>query len=234
MKWLKIKENKNTSFRSGSVLMIPQTCSSGNDEVMIICNDPEDPNYFATMAITGENAGVNCHTKIPHHIYDEGELLAGKILDHWQRWTESKCDSSEMSFISNVFSTGLDAADIEKATRRWLKLSENKKVHLSKGALIRFAATYPFESEVVMMVCESPLGESRLGLITISGYKAGFNCYTNFPAGITDENGAIIAGLVYDNWDHWIWPEWSPDCAWISPEGLSADDLKSESPSKTS
>jgi len=108
----------------------------------------------------------------------------------------------------------------------WIKLSEHRDASISRGALLRFAASYPFEDEVVMMVCESPLGSFRLGLITISGYKAGFNCYTNFPEGVRNDDGSITAGMIYDNWRDWIWPEWSPDDAWILPEGLSADDLK--------
>ena len=33
-------------------------------------------------------------------------------------------------------------------------------------------------------------------------------------------NGSI------DNWQHWVWPEGSPDDVWILPEGLNVNDLK--------
>jgi hypothetical protein len=108
----------------------------------------------------------------------------------------------------------------------WNKLSEHKDAFLSRGSLLRFSASYPFEDEVIMMVCDSPLGNHRLGLITISGYKAGFNCYTSFPENVRNKDGSITAGKIYDNWNDWIWPEWSPDDAWILPEGLSTNDLK--------
>jgi len=109
--------------------------------------------------------------------------------------------------------------------KNWLKLSENKGAVLSKGSLLKFSASYPFEDEVVMMLCDSPLRNFRLAFMTITGYKAGFNCYTNLPEGIRNDDGSITAGLIYENWNDWIWPEWSPDDAWILPEGLSAEDL---------
>jgi len=108
----------------------------------------------------------------------------------------------------------------------WQKLSDYKYLSLYRGSLIRFAASHPFEEEVVMIICDSPRGDSRLGMITLTGKKAGYNCFTWFPEWALNMNGSITAGLIYKNWASWVWPEWSPDSAWILPEGLSADDLQ--------
>ncbi|WP_433692351.1 hypothetical protein [Herbaspirillum seropedicae] len=107
---------------------------------------------------------------------------------------------------------------------RWLPLCEHKDVRLCLGALLKFDSSYPFEEQVVMMVCDSPVRDARLGLFTISGYKAGFNCVFNLPPEATNPDGSLTAGTLYDNWERWI-GEWSPDRAWILPEGLRAEDL---------
>jgi len=109
---------------------------------------------------------------------------------------------------------------------QWLKLSEHKQTPIYRGSLVRFSASYPFEAEVVMMVCDSHLGKGRLGLITISGNKAGFNCFSTFPEHARNADGSITAGMIYDNWATWIDSEWSPDSAWILQKGLRVEDLK--------
>lgn len=108
---------------------------------------------------------------------------------------------------------------------KWLKLSEVKAASISRGSLIKFTASYPFESEVVMMVCEAPHTRSSFGLITITGYKAGINCYVVFPDSARSDDAMIPAQWLYDNWRHWVWPESSPDDVWILPGGLNADEL---------
>ncbi len=108
----------------------------------------------------------------------------------------------------------------------WIRLSENKSTVISRGSLIKFTASYPFENEVIMMVCEAPHSRSSLGLITITGYKAGINCYVVFPDAARSDEAAICNQWLYDNWQHWVWPESSPDDIFILPEGLSAGDLK--------
>jgi len=108
----------------------------------------------------------------------------------------------------------------------WLKMDEHKEVHLFRGSLIRFSASYPFEDEVVMIMCDSANGGLRLGLIPISGKEAGYNGFTMFPEQALNDDGSITAGMIYENWATWISPEWSPDRAWILHDGLSAGDLQ--------
>ncbi|MBN3755508.1 hypothetical protein G3N95_21370 [Paraburkholderia sp. Tr-20389] len=76
--------------------------------------------------------------------------------------------------------------------------------HIERGSLLRFAAGYPFEEYVVMMVCEAPDKSGRLGLIAISGYKAGINCYVVFPEEASPSQ--LSTRWLIDNWHNGVWP----------------------------
>ncbi|MFM0393910.1 Imm45 family immunity protein [Paraburkholderia phytofirmans] len=87
----------------------------------------------------------------------------------------------------------------------WKKLIESADPEMKRGTLLRFAAGQPFESHVVMMVCEAPDKSDRLGLITISGYKAGINCYVVFPKETSPYH--VSTRWLIDNWQLWVWPD---------------------------
>lgn len=87
----------------------------------------------------------------------------------------------------------------------WKKLIESTDPELKRGMLLRFAAGQSFESHVVMMVCEDPDKSDRLGLITISGYKAGINCYVVFPKEASPYQ--VSTRWLIDNWQLWVWPD---------------------------
>lgn len=55
-----------------------------------------------------------------------------------------------------------------------------------------------------MMVCEAPDKSDRLGLIAISGYKAGINCYVVFPQDTASYR--LSTRWLIENWQHWVWP----------------------------
>jgi hypothetical protein len=86
-----------------------------------------------------------------------------------------------------------------------MKLIEYAKPEVKRGALLRFAAGQPFEDHVVMMVCEAPDKSGRLGLMAISGYKAGINCCVVFPEETTSYQ--LSTKWLIDNWQKWVWPE---------------------------
>jgi hypothetical protein len=86
----------------------------------------------------------------------------------------------------------------------WRKLIEFSKTNVERGALLRFPAGDSFEEHAVMMVCEAPGDSERTGLMTISGYKPGTNCYVVFP-GDAETNPLPTKWLV-NNWSHWVWP----------------------------
>lgn len=232
MNWLKLKNNQDTPIGSGSALMVPPSNLNEEGMIIMICEAPApDRKCFATMALTGINKGVNCLSRLPHSIYgdDSGKPLTARIYDNWQSWFQTG-NRDEVSIASTAYPDGvvtcLHAMDIKQGAKGWLRLEENKTISLTRGALVRFPASYPFEEEVVMMVCDSSLGNHTLGLITISGYHAGFNCHSSFPDSTQNENATISAQWLYDNWQHWVWQEGSPEDVWILPDGLSGNDLK--------
>lgn len=95
-------------------------------------------------------------------------------------------------------------SEIENMLKNWIKLTELSEKSLVRGALLKFPAKYPFENEVVMMVCQSPDKEG-LCLITITGHKAGKNCYQQLPESEVSMN--IPAHWLIENWHKWIYPE---------------------------
>ena len=86
----------------------------------------------------------------------------------------------------------------------WTRLVEYSESEVKRGALLRFAAGQPFEDHVVMMVCEAPDKSGRLGLMAISGYKAGINCYVVFPEEAAPYQ--LLTKWLIDNWQKWVWP----------------------------
>ncbi|SEJ87640.1 Imm45 family immunity protein [Paraburkholderia diazotrophica] len=103
----------------------------------------------------------------------------------------------------------------------WKKLVDRSESELQRGTLLRFPAGHPFEGNVVMMVCESP-DKSGLGLITITGYKAGINCYVGFPK----EAGTATLSVewIVNNWRLWVWPDGDVDHAEYR-NALEADEI---------
>jgi Immunity protein 45 len=86
----------------------------------------------------------------------------------------------------------------------WKKLTESSDFVLKRGTLIRFSAGQPFESRVVMMICEAPGKTGQLGLMAVTGYKSGINCYVVFPEQPTSD--CISNQWLIDNWQLWVWP----------------------------
>jgi len=88
-------------------------------------------------------------------------------------------------------------------SHKWKSLTEAGEA-LSRGALLRFSAGQAFEDRVVMMVCEAPDG-AGMALMSITGYKAGINCYVIFPDEAMTPEG-ISTGWLLANWSQWVWP----------------------------
>ncbi|WEV49311.1 Imm45 family immunity protein [Acinetobacter sp. ESL0695] len=103
----------------------------------------------------------------------------------------------------------------------WVKLTELAGKSFIKGTLLKFSAKYPFESEVVMMICQSP-DKSGLCLMTITGYKAGKNCYQKLPDSEVYEDVSAI--WLTENWHKWIYPECNVKDVWVH-RGLQVCDL---------
>lgn len=233
MNWLKIDENKDIRAVRGSLLKF--SSPSQGDVVMLVCDSPRGGSQLGLIPVTGDKAGHNCFTLFPEDIIEKRAATVGIIYDNWSTYIGAGWDA-DTAWISRegfcaedltcIRNESVAANSREDRLTKWIRLSENRDIRLRRGSLIRFSASYPFEDEVVMMFCDSPRREKAIGLITISGYKAGFNCYLLFPDEATNPDVSINAGLIYDNWATWVWPEWSPDTAWILQDGLHLEDLE--------
>lgn len=87
----------------------------------------------------------------------------------------------------------------------WIKLLDSDIDYIQRGALLKFHASYPFEEEVIMMVCEGYGNAFQKGLMTISGFKAGINAYVFFPENATTDG--LSRRWLAENWTKWVWPD---------------------------
>jgi hypothetical protein len=109
----------------------------------------------------------------------------------------------------------------------WEKLTDSSFVALPRGYLLKFPASAPFESEVVMMICGHPEGGRRLAsvaLISITGYCAGINPYVEFPSTAIEEEAGISRKWLIENWTKWVWPKGNVSDVLVRKE-LDAADL---------
>jgi hypothetical protein len=91
----------------------------------------------------------------------------------------------------------------------WKKIVSKQESSIFRGTLLKFPASYPFESEVVMMLCELRIGDRQYGLVTITGYNAGINPFVAFPneCMLDDKSIAFSRDWLIQNWTKWVWPE---------------------------
>ena len=104
---------------------------------------------------------------------------------------------------------------------QWIRLVDFTNEELFRGDLIRFPSKYPFETEVVMMIAESP-SKSGLCLITITGYKAGINCFQEFPS--PEIEMQVPAMWLIKNWNKWIYTDCQVEDVMIR-RGLKIEDF---------
>lgn len=98
----------------------------------------------------------------------------------------------------------------------WSKLIDFKEQYLQRGYLLKFKAHYPFEDQVIMMLTEAP-NKDGLCLITISGHKAGINCYQKLPV------SEVTTDWLIRNWTTWIWPESTLDDVFVRSQLLYSE-----------
>lgn len=106
---------------------------------------------------------------------------------------------------------------------KWMKLINTPdSFDMFRGTLLKFNTEYPFEKQVIMMVCEDVGNPFRLGLITITGTQAGLNMYTLLPTDATQDG--LSASWLISNWNEWIHSSSNVSDVMIHA-GLSAHDL---------
>lgn len=88
-----------------------------------------------------------------------------------------------------------------------MRLIDYKKTAISRGAIFRLPAVWPYEEWVDFMLFETQDDDRPYGLIVSSGYKAGL-FLVNLPAeSISDEGHGLSTEWVITNWTKWIYPE---------------------------
>lgn len=111
---------------------------------------------------------------------------------------------------------------------KWEKLIDLQEESLPRGTLLKFPAKYPFESIVVMMLCEQrgEKDEWPHALVTITGHKAGINPLQFLPSesGISNGSASVSRVWLVENWAQWCYPDCNVSDVWTrSP--LAADEL---------
>ena len=88
----------------------------------------------------------------------------------------------------------------------WIPLKTHGAALLPRGTLFKFPAGYPFEPFVVMMLCEV---DGSLGLIAITGYKAGIRPTVVFPdEGVpSGPGGGVDPQWLVANWTARVWED---------------------------
>lgn len=105
----------------------------------------------------------------------------------------------------------------------------NGSESISRGALFKLPAIYPFEDTVVMILCANP-GETDfpMSFVTITGYKAGINPYQNLPkeciAGFGENRHFDIKWLI-KNWNQWVYPDCDVIHVLVRNKPLSSDEI---------
>lgn len=93
----------------------------------------------------------------------------------------------------------------------WHYLTFYNEPYLRRGSLLKFQASYPFEDEVIMMVCQNC--QNKYGLITITGHKSGINMFVQFPTDPT-KNG-LSTKWVEENFNLWVSPGTPMDSVYV-------------------
>lgn len=86
----------------------------------------------------------------------------------------------------------------------WTKLRNYKREVLSRGTILRMRGEYPYENVVDFMVFDPCEPRRGLGLLVVTGYKAGLMVCT-FPADTGTEKYPCCLSKQWwiDNWDKW-------------------------------
>lgn len=88
----------------------------------------------------------------------------------------------------------------------WVKLQNYNHSIISRGAIFRTKANYPYEGSVDFMLIETDT-ESGFSILVTTGQKSGI-ILVNLPKECLDPTGkyaAISKDWIIDNWNTWIY-----------------------------
>ncbi|WP_431128873.1 Imm45 family immunity protein [Variovorax paradoxus] len=104
--------------------------------------------------------------------------------------------------------------------KKWTRLIDCKDDYIRRGSVLRIRKNPegnfdwypdPFTDFLIF----DPVAKGAYGLMAISGHKSGM-IYLIFPS---DSTGSAGVGLqckwLIENWKKWIYPDGTPDEAWI-------------------
>lgn len=99
----------------------------------------------------------------------------------------------------------------------WVKLHDYPNEFISRGAIFRFPAKYPYEEMVDLILFQPSSDESGMGFLVNSGYKAGLIAQI-LPkeSGRTGYTDCVVTAWLKENWNHWVYPECSMKDVWVS------------------
>ncbi len=115
----------------------------------------------------------------------------------------------------------------QKRYDRWQKLINCSTKNFWRGTVFRLPAKYPYEDIVDFMMVETDYDENlRLGLMVISGYKAGITFQIIPKEAFLSLDKFCISGKWFiNNWKHWIYPECEVENVWVLPQGYPSPNL---------
>jgi hypothetical protein len=101
---------------------------------------------------------------------------------------------------------------------KWQRLSEMENLDLSRSTLFRFAAKWPYEQTLELMLCEGSLPEQINYLNVNSGFKAGL-VFLILPSESKADGGVGISlDWIRNNWKNWIY-DCSPKNVFVCIKG---------------
>lgn len=89
---------------------------------------------------------------------------------------------------------------------QWQKLTDIK-TSVSRGSVFRVRGKSPYEQVVDFMVYDPHDSNRGLGIVVVSGYKAGLPLVI-FPVESYDSSsGSLDRDWLINNWSKWVYPE---------------------------
>ncbi len=87
------------------------------------------------------------------------------------------------------------------------KLIDLEAKKIGRGAIFRLIGEWPYEDIVDFMLFDTAGQERTLGLITVTGYKAGLQC-VHLPNECLFEGTKMLStSWIINNWEKWVYPE---------------------------
>lgn len=88
-----------------------------------------------------------------------------------------------------------------------MKLIDYQSDSLSRGVVLRFPATWPYEDLVDALLISLPNGDTEYTLVVATGHKAGLVLIHLPKESGHQQSRSISKQWLINNWSKWIYPE---------------------------